>query len=65
MSTIVSSSDEVIKSTREGRLYILTKDFFRQQKVQNMVFQLLNSDLVKDIEAYQKQREQEKKKESF
>ena len=62
MSTIVSSSDEVIKSTREGRLYILTKDFFRQQKVQNMVFQLLNSDLVKDIEAYQKQREQEKKK---
>ena len=65
MSTIVSSSDEVIKSTREGRLYILTKDCFRQQKVQNMVFQLLNSDLVKDIEAYQKQREQEKKKESF
>ena len=63
MSTIVSSSDEIIKSTREGRLYIRTKDFFRQQKIQKMVFALLESDLVKDIEAYQQQRfEKEKQK---
>ncbi|MNK05430.1 hypothetical protein D3C87_233120 [compost metagenome] len=63
MSTIVSSSEEVIQSTRDGRLYIRTKDFFRQQKIQKMVFALLESDLVKDIEAYQQQRfEKEKQK---
>lgn len=62
MSTIVSSSEEVIQSTKEGRLYIRTKDFFRQHKVQKMVFALLESDLVKDIEAYQKQRGKEKQK---
>ena len=62
MSTIVSSSDDVIQSTKEGRLYIRTKDFFRQQKVQSMVFALLESDLIKEIEAYQIQREKEKQK---
>ncbi|WP_341902653.1 hypothetical protein [Fluviicola taffensis] len=60
MSAIVSNSDEVIQSTKEGRLYIRTQDFFRQQKVQKIIFELLESDLIKDIEEYQKNREKEK-----
>jgi hypothetical protein len=62
MSAIVSNSDEIIQSTREGRLYIRTQDFFRQKKVQKIIFELLESDIVKDIEDYQKKREEEKKK---
>jgi hypothetical protein len=61
MSAIVNTSDEVIQSTKEGRLYIRTQDFFRQQKVQKIIFDLLESDLVKGIEEYQKNREKEKK----
>jgi hypothetical protein len=62
MSTLVSNSDEIIQSTREGRLYIRTKDFFRQEKVQQIILNLLESDLVKEIEDYQKKREEERKK---
>lgn len=62
MSAIVSNSDEIIQSTREGRLYIRTQDFFRQQKVREIILDLLESDIVKDIEEYQKKREKEKKK---
>jgi|GEM_PF-4399509 len=64
MSTLekVRNSDEVIKSTKEGRLYIRTQDFFRQQKVQNIILELLDSDIIKDIEEYQKQREKERVK---
>ncbi len=61
MSAIVSNSDEIIQSTREGRLYIRTQDFFRQQKVREIILDLLESDIVKDIEEYQKKREKEKK----
>lgn len=38
------------KSTREGRLYIPTKDFFKQDKVKQMVTKLINSSVYKDIE---------------
>lgn len=62
MSTIVSNSDEIIQSTKEGRLYIRTQDFFRQKKVREIILDLLESDIVKDIEEYQKKREKEKKK---
>lgn len=62
MSAIVSNSDEIIQSTKEGRLYIRTQDFFRQKKVREIILDLLESDIVKDIEEYQKKREQEKKK---
>ncbi|WP_294671615.1 hypothetical protein [uncultured Fluviicola sp.] len=62
MSAIVSNNDEIIQSTREGRLYIRTQDFFRQQKVREIILDLLESDIVKDIEEYQKKREKEKKK---
>lgn len=56
MSKVVKNSDEVIKSTREGRLYIRTEDFFRQQKVQATILDLMNSDIIKDIEDYQRER---------
>lgn len=62
MSAIVSNNDEIIQSTREGRLYIRTQDFFRQQNVREIILDLLESDIVKDIEEYQKKREKEKKK---
>jgi hypothetical protein len=61
MSAIVSNSDEVIQSTKEGRLYIRTQDFFRQKKVQKIIFDLLESDLVKGIEEYQKNRNEKNK----
>lgn len=59
MSTIVKNSEEVIKSTKEGRLYIRTEDFFRQQKVQDIIMELLQSDIVKDIEEYKRRRKEE------
>ncbi len=62
MSAIVSNSDEIIQSTKEGRLYIRTQDFFRQKKVREIIFGLLESDIIKDIEEYRKNREEEKKK---
>lgn len=62
MSAIVSNSDEIIQSTKEGRLYIRTQDFFRQKKVREIILDLLESDIIKDIEEYQKNREKEKKK---
>lgn len=62
MSAIVSNSDEIIQSTKEGRLYIRTQDFFRQKKVREIILDLLESDIVKDIEEYQKKREKEKQK---
>ena len=60
MNAIVSNSDEVIQSTKEGRLYIRTQDFFRQKKVQKIIFDLLESDIIKGIEEYQKNRGKEK-----
>jgi hypothetical protein len=45
-----SLDDKIVKSTKEGRLYIKTSDFFKQVKVKQTVDVLLNSDLVKNIE---------------
>ncbi len=61
MSTIVINNEDIIQSTKEGRLYIRTQDFFRQKKVQDIIFGLLESDIIKDIEEYKKNREKEKK----
>jgi hypothetical protein len=61
MSAIVINNEDIIQSTKEGRLYIRTQDFFRQKKVQDIIFGLLESDIIKDIEEYKKNREKEKK----
>jgi hypothetical protein len=39
-----------IRSNSQGKLWIETKDFFNQPKIQSMVKKLLNSNLVKEIE---------------
>jgi hypothetical protein len=55
LETMVSNKKEnIVKSTKEGRLYIKTSDFFKQVKVQKTVDDLLKSDIVKDIEARKK-----------
>jgi hypothetical protein len=48
----------IIKSTKEGRLYIKTSDFFKQVKIQQTVNDLLKSDIVKGIEARKKLKSQ-------
>lgn len=45
-----ASEKSYVKSTREGRLYIPTEDFFKQDKIKKMVHKLMNSSVYKDIE---------------
>lgn len=49
MST--ENNDNIIHSTKEGRLYIKTSDFFNQEKIQQTIHELLDSDIIKQIEA--------------
>lgn len=44
------SKKSYARSTREGRLYIPTGDFFKQDKVKKMVTKLIKSSVYKDIE---------------
>lgn len=46
-----------VKSTKEGRLYIPTSDFFKQEKVKDMVDKLINSSVYKDIAAQKEHKE--------
>ncbi len=39
-----------VKATSEGRLYMDTKDFFKQEDVISTVRSLLKSDIIKQIE---------------
>jgi len=39
-----------IKATSEGRLYMETKDFFKQEDIISTVRSLLKSDIIKQIE---------------
>jgi len=49
-----NKKENIVKSTKEGRLYIKTSDFFKQVKVQKTIDELLKSDIVKDIEERKK-----------
>jgi hypothetical protein len=49
-------ADEIIHSTKSGRLYIKAHDFFSQPKVQKMVSDLINSDIYKSIEKHKSGR---------
>ena len=51
---MINKKENIVKSTKEGRLYIKTADFFKQEKIQKTVNDLLNSDIVRDIEARKK-----------
>ena len=39
-----------IKATKEGKLYIETSDFFKQERIQNDIKDLLASELIKNID---------------
>lgn len=41
--------DNIIQSDRNGKLYIESRDFFRQPKVKDMINALMASDLFKKI----------------
>jgi len=38
-----------VKSTKEGKLYIETKDFFSSPKIQNTIKKLMESEVVKKL----------------
>lgn len=42
-------SKSYIKSTKEGKLYITTEDFFKQKKIRKTIYDLLNSNMIKNI----------------
>lgn len=44
-------SNNYIKSTSDGRLYIETADFFRQQEVKDLIEKLMDSKLFKEIKS--------------
>ncbi|HRG37216.1 MAG TPA: hypothetical protein PK289_01680 [Bacteroidia bacterium] len=48
------NKDNIIHSTREGRLYIETVDFFKQAKIQQIINELLDSDIIRQINARKK-----------
>lgn len=53
------NKDNIIHSTREGRLYIKTVDFFKQEKIQQIISELLDSDIIRQIDARKKGNNQE------
>jgi hypothetical protein len=54
-----SNNDHIIQSTREGKLYIKTADFFKQEKIQQIIHELLDSDIIRQIDARKKGDNQE------
>jgi len=46
-----------IKATSEGRLYIETKDFFKQPEIISTIMRLKDSKLVKEINARNMKRD--------
>lgn len=44
------SNDNIIHSTKEGKLYITTADFFKQEKIKQTINELLDSDIIKKID---------------
>lgn len=44
------TKEDVVIATSEGRLYIKTKDFFKQDKIKETIDRLINSNVVKEID---------------
>ena len=44
------SNKDLAKATKEGRLYLTTRDFFNQEKVQRLLEKLQDSSVYKKIE---------------
>ena len=43
---------DFIRATKEGRMYIKSKDFFKQERVIKLIEKLENHIIVKQIEAF-------------
>jgi len=43
--------NNIVHATDEGRLYIKTVDFFKQPKIQQTIEDLLSSDIIKNIDS--------------
>ena len=50
---------EFIKTTKEGRYYIKTSDFFKSEAVQLIVEKLTHSSIYEEIETKKKERQQD------
>jgi len=48
------NKDSIIHSTKEGRLYITISDFFKQEKIKQTIAELLDSDIIRQIDARKK-----------
>ena len=48
-----SDHNDLVKSTKGGRMYIDTEDFFKQEKVQDIVERLVDSSIYKEIKSNQ------------
>lgn len=48
--------NNIVHATDEGRLYIKTVDFFNQPKIQQTIRDLLNSDVIKNIDNRNKEK---------
>lgn len=48
--SMAKAKKTVVRTTKEGRVYIRTKDFFKQDRVQVLVRRLKDSSIVKTIE---------------
>lgn len=55
-----SSEEEYIKSTIDGKLYIETLDLFSQKKVQDIINEFLDSDILKAIQERRKDKNEGK-----
>lgn len=44
------TKDDYIIATNEGRVYIKTVDFFKQEKIKETIKKLMESDVVKEID---------------
>lgn len=44
------NNENIVHSTKEGRLYITISDFFKQEKIKQTISDLLESDIIKKID---------------
>lgn len=45
----MENKENYIKATKEGKLYIETKDFFKQKRIKEQIVILSNSNIAKEI----------------
>ncbi|MEO6903952.1 MAG: hypothetical protein ABI315_12505 [Bacteroidia bacterium] len=53
-----NKEESIIHSTKEGRLYIKTVDFFQQEKIKQTIHELLDSDIMRQIKERKRKNNQ-------